>query len=94
MMAIAFYVFEEATTHTPVISIPGNELLFEPAYQISYIQSWLDSIFASPSPVFVMPDDVGSVDFADTVNQVLQEEETVRTIILKEGGEVLYTDIP
>ena len=31
MLAVFVFVFEEATTHLPLISIEGNELLFEPA---------------------------------------------------------------
>lgn len=45
MLAIAVFVWEEARQGLPIISIPGNELLFEPAYQIPYIQEWLDSLF-------------------------------------------------
>jgi len=81
MIAVAFYIFEEATTHKPLITIPGNELLFEPAYLIPYIQQFLDSIFATPSPLFVFPD-VGSVE----------EEEAIRTIL--QEGDPLYSQIP
>ena len=45
MLAFAAFVFEEATTHLPVIEIKGNELLFMPAYQIPYVQEWLDAQF-------------------------------------------------
>jgi hypothetical protein len=45
MIAFAVYVFEEATTGLPIISIPSNDLLFEPAYQIPFIQKYLDSCF-------------------------------------------------
>jgi hypothetical protein len=47
MLAFAAYVFEEATTRIPLIEIEGNELLFLPAYQIPYIQEWLDTQFPS-----------------------------------------------
>jgi light-harvesting complex I chlorophyll a/b binding protein 1 len=47
MLAFAAYVFEEATTRIPLIEIEGNELLFLPAYQIPYIQEWLDTQFSS-----------------------------------------------
>mmetsp|Transcript_3105 Transcript_3105/g.4699 ORF Transcript_3105/g.4699 Transcript_3105/m.4699 type:complete len:364 (-) Transcript_3105:287-1378(-) len=46
MLAVVVYFWEELTSHQPIISIEGNELLFEPAYEIPVIQSWLDSIFA------------------------------------------------
>jgi len=55
MLAVAAYFWEELATHRPLISIPGNELLFEPAYEIPFIQSWLDSLFQEPSPVFYFP---------------------------------------
>ena len=46
MIAVAVFVFEEATTKLPLIDIPGNELLFTPAYQVPYIQEWLDAQFS------------------------------------------------
>lgn len=47
MLAVACYVFEEATSHQPIILIEGNDLLFEPAYEIPSVQQWLDSVFES-----------------------------------------------
>ena len=52
MLAFAVFLFEEARTGKPVISIPGNEILFEPAYQVPFVQKWLDSQFSTPEPVF------------------------------------------
>ena len=52
MLAIAVFIWEEARTGKPLVSIEGNEILFEPAYQVPFIQKWLDSRFSSPSPVF------------------------------------------
>ena len=46
MLAIAAFIFEEGTTHLPLISIEGNDLLLEPAYQVPFIQEWLDTQFA------------------------------------------------
>lgn len=46
MLAVAAYAFEELTTHLPLISVKGNELLFLPAYQIPYIQEYLDDKFS------------------------------------------------
>ena len=46
MLAIAAYLFEEATTHLPLIAIEGNDLLLEPAYQVPFIQEWLDAQFS------------------------------------------------
>jgi len=74
MIAFAAFVFEEATTHKPLISIPGNEYLFTPAYQIPVIQSWLDYNFQSPSPALTLPQ-IGPVDYVETLKEVLEEEQ-------------------
>ena len=47
MIAVAAFFFEEAMTHKPIVSLPTNDLLFEPAYQVPYIQAWLDSQFGN-----------------------------------------------
>eukprot|EP00956_Cyclotella_meneghiniana_P022296 scaffold41942_cov72-Cyclotella_meneghiniana.AAC.16 len=47
MIAVAAFAFEESMTHVPVISIGRNDLLFEPVYQVPFIQAWLDQQFAS-----------------------------------------------
>ncbi|KAL3802932.1 hypothetical protein ACHAWO_003564 [Cyclotella atomus] len=47
MIAVAAFGFEEAMTHRPVISIGRNDLLFEPVYQVPFIQAWLDQQFGS-----------------------------------------------
>lgn len=47
MLAFAAYFFEEFTTHVPLISVKGNELLFLPAYQVPYIQEFLDGQFSN-----------------------------------------------
>jgi len=52
MLAIAVFIWEESRTGKPLISIEGNEILFEPAYQVPFVQKWLDSRFSSPSPIF------------------------------------------
>jgi hypothetical protein len=52
MIAFAVFAWEEAATGKPLISIEGNEVLFEPAYQYPFIQQWLDGQFSSPSPLF------------------------------------------
>lgn len=46
MLAVAAFIFEELTSHQPLIDIDGNELLFLPAYQIPYVQEWLDAQFS------------------------------------------------
>ncbi|MGK3747147.1 MAG: light-harvesting complex I chlorophyll a/b binding protein 1 [Bacillariaceae sp.] len=45
MVAFAAFVFEELTSHRAIIDIPGNEILFVPAYQIPSVQEYLDSLF-------------------------------------------------
>lgn len=54
MIAVAAFFFEEAMTHKPIVSLPTNDLLFEPAYQVPYIQAWLDSQF-------------GNIDYASSI---------------------------
>lgn len=49
MLAVLIFTWEEAITHLPLISIEGNELLLEPAYQVPFIQEWLDQQFAVDS---------------------------------------------
>ncbi|KAL7554223.1 hypothetical protein ACHAWF_017638 [Thalassiosira exigua] len=44
MIAVAAYIFEEAMTHKPIVALPTNALLFEPAYQVPFIQQWLDCV--------------------------------------------------
>jgi Chlorophyll A-B binding protein len=51
MLAIAVYFWEEYRTHLPIISIESNELLFEPAYTVPFIQQWLDSKFSPGFPM-------------------------------------------
>jgi hypothetical protein len=47
MIAVAAYAFEEAMTHVPIVGLPTNALLFEPAYQVPFIQQWLDMQFGN-----------------------------------------------
>jgi hypothetical protein len=57
MLAFAVFVWEELVTHTPVIDIPGNELLFQPLYQVPLVQAWLDTQFsATTSALLADPD--------------------------------------
>lgn len=46
MLAFASFTWEELMSHKPLIEIEGNVILFEPLYQVPYIQSWLDAQFA------------------------------------------------
>lgn len=45
MIAVFFYILEEAITHLPLVTLPYNTFLFEPAFQIPAVRYWLDSIF-------------------------------------------------
>eukprot|EP00980_Cylindrotheca_fusiformis_P016158 scaffold4805_cov136-Cylindrotheca_fusiformis.AAC.13 len=49
MLAVAAYAFEEVVSGVPIIEVEGNQLLFVPAYEIPFIQEWLDAQF---SPTF------------------------------------------
>ncbi|KAL3805693.1 hypothetical protein HJC23_005937 [Cyclotella cryptica] len=55
MIAVAAFTFEEGMTHKPIITLEGNELLFEPAYQIPIIQAWLDQQFGSIGDAILIP---------------------------------------
>jgi len=46
MVAVFCYVVQEALTHQPLITLPWNEVLFEPAFEIPAVQAWLDERFA------------------------------------------------
>jgi hypothetical protein len=45
MLGVGFYIYEEAISGLALIEIPGNELLFEPLYQVPFVQRWLDYQF-------------------------------------------------
>ena len=71
MIAVAVFIWEEARTGKPLVSIAGNEVFFEPAYQIPLIQQYLDSQFSSPSPLFYnLPND-SLLDVVTTANIIL-----------------------
>jgi len=46
MLAFLAFVWEEGIAHLPLIEIGENDLLLEPAYEIPFIQQWLDSQFS------------------------------------------------
>lgn len=62
MLAFAAFVWEEAITHLPLIDIGRNELLLEPAYEVPFIQQWLDAQFSvtDPEVAFVAPINIES----------------------------------
>jgi light-harvesting complex I chlorophyll a/b binding protein 1 len=49
MVAVLSYIIQEAVTHQPVINLPWNQVLFEPAFEIPAVQAWLDGQFAGGS---------------------------------------------
>jgi len=49
MVAVSSYIIQEAITHQPLITLPWNQVLFEPAFQIPAIQAWLDERYAGYS---------------------------------------------
>lgn len=70
MLATAVYFWEEFTTHQPLISIEGNELLFEPAYTVPFIQKWLDTQFSpmfplTPEDAANLADDIASLNLLE-----------------------------
>lgn len=46
MIAVLSYILQEAIFHEPVINLPWNQILFEPAFEIPEVQAWLDGQFA------------------------------------------------
>lgn len=64
MLAVSAYILEEALTHNALIEIENNALLLEPAYQVPFIQRWLDAQFSisDPESAFMTPADLGSLD--------------------------------
>ena len=45
MLAVLSYIIQEGLFHHPLIDLPWNQILFEPAYEIPSVQAWLDSKF-------------------------------------------------
>lgn len=63
MLAVLMFAFEEAVTHTPLITHNLNQYLFQPAYEFPRIQEWFDMRFSSPSSTLTFPETGGTVDF-------------------------------
>ena len=57
MVAVFSYIVQEAITHQPVINLPWNQILFEPAFEIPE-----DGQFAGSS---------NTIDFGDTINDYI-----------------------
>jgi len=63
MLTVLMFAFEEAVTHTPLITHNLNQYLFQPAYEFPRIQEWFDMRFSSPSSTLTFPETGGTVDF-------------------------------
>ena len=72
MLAVAAFTWEEAITHLPLIEIGQNDLLLEPAYEVPFIQQWLDSQFSAidPESAFLTP---AEFDSPQTLKVLLEE---------------------
>ena len=46
MIAVLSYILQESIMHQPLITLPWNQILFEPAFEIPAVQAWLDGQFA------------------------------------------------
>lgn len=51
MIAVLSYILQEGITHQPLILLPWNQVLFEPAFEIPAVQAWLDGQFAGTTAV-------------------------------------------
>lgn len=83
MIAIGAYIVEESITHKALVDIGSNALLLQPAYEIPFIQEWLDqqftlsqpapSVEGDPSVLFTTPnaDDNASM-LLDTLDALVQ----------------------
>lgn len=49
MIAVLSYILQEGFFHQPLITLPWNQVLFEPAFEIPAVQAWLDGQFAGAS---------------------------------------------
>ena len=72
MLAFAAFTWEEAITHLPLIDIGQNDLLLEPAYEVPFIQQWLDAQFSSTDPevAFLTP---SQIDSPQTLKRLLDQ---------------------
>eukprot|EP00978_Attheya_sp_CCMP212_P001226 scaffold2553_cov32-Attheya_sp.AAC.5 len=67
MVAVGAFIFEEAASHRPIVSIHGNQLLFTPAYQIPAIQAWLDNQFQAQY--------TGEEDFVGVIQDIINQQD-------------------
>jgi Chlorophyll A-B binding protein len=73
MIAIAAYILEESIKHKALIDIGTNALLLQPAYEIPFIQEWLDEQFSLSSPLTETGADPTTIlDNIDTLDALVQ----------------------
>jgi len=66
MIAVLSYILQEGITHQPLITLPWNYFLFEPAFEIPAVQAWLDGQFSGATVVTpLIPDELK--DELDTI---------------------------
>jgi hypothetical protein len=69
MVAFLSYVLQEAITHSPLITLPWNTILFEPVYEIPSIQLWLDTNFGGIETPSI--EDFSSIDDTDVEDNLI-----------------------
>ena len=67
MIAVLSYIIQEGLFHHPLIDLPWNQVLFEPAYEIPTVQAWLDSKFGGATR------DMFDENIQWQINEILQE---------------------
>lgn len=68
MIAVLSYILQEGILHRPVIDLPWNQVLFEPAFEIPVVQAWLDSQFGGATR------DVFDSDVKNAINNLMTDE--------------------
>lgn len=81
MIAVLSYILQEGITHEPVINLPWNQALFEPAFEIPAVQAWLDLKFAGASSSGNSILETVTVDDLDLmINQIYVSSEIITSI--------------
>lgn len=71
MIAVAAYILEEIVTRKALIEIESNALLLEPAYQVPFVQRWLDTQFSMVDRTTMQPLLAQDVDSEPTISLML-----------------------
>ncbi len=70
MIAVLSYILQEGITHQPLILLPWNQVLFEPAFEIPAVQAWLDGQFSGATVT-----DTGIID--EIWDEILEANDAV-----------------